>query len=446
MMRILRYFLVLALLVLTAGTALAQSVTTHKVKRGETIYGIARSYGLTEAELRAANPGMERSDYVLKKGSKIIIPTAGQTQTSSADAPMENDDVRQRSIRMGVMLPLHDINGDGRRMVEYYRGLLMACDSLKHEGISVDVYAWNTPDTGDITEILAKAEAAQCDIIFGPLYSKQMNDLSAFTLQHGIMLVIPYSINAPQVAGNPHIFQVYQSPESLNEPTSRRFADWFKDYHPVIVDCDDPNSTKGSFTAALRKELENRRIGYSLTSLKSVNSLFASAFSTQRPNVVVLNSARSSDMEVAFIKLKDLLSANEGLKVSLFGYTEWMALAEAQAANFHKYDVYIPAPFYPGMAPLLAKRMALKYRQNFQRDMSAYMPPLAMTGFDHALFFLRGLHKYGKTFDGASGRFNYTPVQTPLKFEQQGSGAGFLNRAYMFVHYKPNGQIDTISY
>ena len=78
--------------------------------------------------------------------------------------------------------------------------------------------------------------------------------------------------------------------------------------------------------------------------------------------------------------------------------------------------------------------------------MSAYMPPLAMTGFDHAFFFLRGLHKYGKTFDGAPGRFNYTPVQTPLKFEQQGSGAGYLNRAYMFVHYKPNGQIDTISY
>ena len=74
-MRILRYFLVLALLVLTAGTVLAQSVTTHKVKRGETIYGIARSYGITESELRAANPGMERSDYVLKKGSNLS-PTA----------------------------------------------------------------------------------------------------------------------------------------------------------------------------------------------------------------------------------------------------------------------------------------------------------------------------------------------------------------------------------
>ena len=430
----------------TAGTVAAQSVTMHKVKRGETIYGIARTYGITEAELRAANPGMERSDYVLKKGTKIVIPAAGQIQVPSSDVQMEADDVRQRAIRMGVMLPLHDINGDGRRMVEYYRGLLMACDSLKHEGISVDVYAWNTPDTGDITETLATPEAAKCDIIFGPLYSKQMNDLSSFCLQHGTKLVIPFSITAPQVAGNPYIFQVYQSQESLNESTSRRFADWFKDYHPVIVDCDDPNSTKGGFTAALRKELDNRHITYSLTSLKSVNTLFASAFSTQRPNVVVLNSARTSDMEVVFVKLKDLLAANEALKVSLFGYTEWMAQADAQLANFHKYDVYVPTPFYSGMAPSLAKSMARKYRANFHRDMSSFMPPLAMTGFDHAFFFLRGLHKYGKSFDGASGRFSYTPVQTPLKFEQQGSGAGYLNRAYMFVHYKPGGQIDIISY
>ena len=49
-------------------------------------------------------------------------------------------------IKVGVMLPLHDINGDGKRMVEYYRGLLMACDSLKAEGITTDVYAWNVEE------------------------------------------------------------------------------------------------------------------------------------------------------------------------------------------------------------------------------------------------------------------------------------------------------------
>ena len=111
MKRLFRYFLVFALLVCGAVAVFAQSVKTHKVKKGETIYGIAHSNGLTEAELRKANPGMERDDYVLKKGDKIIIPVASASATVTQ--PLTADDVRNRTIRMGVMLPLHDINGDG---------------------------------------------------------------------------------------------------------------------------------------------------------------------------------------------------------------------------------------------------------------------------------------------------------------------------------------------
>ena len=444
MRRLLRYFLVSAMLVLAAESATAQSVQTYKVKKGETIYGIAHANGITEEQLRSANPGMESPDYVLKKGTKIIIPAP--QATTSVEVVADVDDVRQRSIRMGVMLPLHDQNGDGRRMVEYYRGLLMACDSLKHEGISVDVYAWNTPENGDIADALAKAETAKCDVIFGPLYSKQMDQLSAFCQQHGTMLVIPFSINAPQLATNSHIFQVYQNPDGLNEITSRRLVEWFKDSHPIIVDCDDPNSTKGGFTATLRKELESKGIGYSLTSLKSANAAFASAFSLQKHNIVVLNSARSSDLDVVTIKLKDLTTANPSIKLSLVGYTEWMALEEAHLSNFHKYDMHVPAPYFAGLSPNLSRALSLKYRTNFYQSMSAFYPPLALTGFDHAMFFLRGLHKYGKTFDGAAERFGYQPVQAPLKFERICTDGGYQNRTFMFVHYRTDGKIDTITY
>ena len=47
--------------------------------------------------------------------------------------------VMSQTLKVGVMLPLHDVNGDGRRMVEYYRGLLMGCDSLKRTGMSIEV-------------------------------------------------------------------------------------------------------------------------------------------------------------------------------------------------------------------------------------------------------------------------------------------------------------------
>ena len=445
MKHILSHFLATAVLAFVTISVSAQSVKSHKVKKDETIYGIAHAYGITEAELRKANPGMERPDYVLKKGDKILIPV-GQSVVSAADSKSSLDDVRQRAIRMGVMLPLHDKNGDGRRMVEYYRGLLLACDTLKREGLSVDVYAWNTPDDADIASILAKPEAASCDIIFGPLYSKQMDKLSAFCQQHGTMLVIPFSINAPQLAENSHVFQVYQTPASLDLSTSRRFAEWFKDYHPVIVDCDNPNSTKGSFTTALRQELNARNIRYSLTSIRSADNSFASAFSSQHPNVVVLNSANADDLNVMFIKLRDVVTANANVKITMFGYPEWMELATSLEGNFHRFDMYLPAPYYTNLSLPSSQQLAAKYRAAFHQNMSTFTPRLALTGFDHALFFLRGLHKYGRSFDGAAGRFGYQPVQTPLKFEKQGANGGYQNRAFMFIHYKTDGRIDTINY
>ena len=47
----------------------------HKVKRSETIFGIARKYGITVSELIKANPEMNDPNYELKKGDYIIIPS-----------------------------------------------------------------------------------------------------------------------------------------------------------------------------------------------------------------------------------------------------------------------------------------------------------------------------------------------------------------------------------
>ena len=113
--------------------------------------------------------------------------------------------------------------------------------------------------------------------------------------------------------------------------------------------------------------------------------------------------------------------------------------------NFHKYNVYLPAPFYTNLDRPLARSLEVKYLQNFHQDMINILPRFALTGFDHATFFLRGLHKFGASFDGAAGSLQYEPAQTPLRFERIGVG-GYQNRSYMFVHYKPDGTIETITY
>ena len=462
MTRLLRYFLLTTLLAFTVSSVSAQQASTirgqHKVKKKETIFGISREYGLTIEELIKANPEMNEPGYELKKGMILNIPfskdslearakreAAAKQVTVVKTAPVAADDVKNREIRLGIMLPLHNINGDGRRMTEYYRGVLMACDSLKKQGLSIDVHAWNTAEDGNIYKVLEDPAAAKCDLIIGPLYSKQMDALSAFVAKHDIRLVIPFSINAPQLTTNRNIFQVYQSPTEQNEVIIARFIERFKNYHTVVVDCNDSTSKKGPFTFGLRRQMEQRGMDVVVTNLKSTEANFSKAFSRTKPNVVILNTGRSQELGVAFSKINGLKANSPELDITMFGYTDWLLYTRTYLENFYKYNTYIPSVFYYNPLSVGTQRFERKYRQNFRSDMQNSLPRFAITGFDHAYFFLKGLHKYGKSFNGADGMFGYPPVQTPLKFERYGNG-GLRNKTMMFIHYQPEHTVETIKF
>ena len=423
----------------------------HKVKRKETVFGIAKDNGLTIEELLNANPEMKQPGYELKKGDFIFIPypssTPAKTQTAAqTSAQTKVADSKSKAIRVGVMLPLHNENGDGTRMTEYYRGVLMACDSLRCNGISVDVHAWNVAENADINKTLRDNAAAQCDVIIGPLYSTQVKALSDFSRKHGIKVLIPFSINAPELLSNPNLFQVYQSPADFNESVISRFLDKFAGYHTVFIDCNDTTSRKGIFTFGLRRRMETMGRSHSITNLKSSDAYFSKAFSRVMPNVVVLNTGRSPELNVAFAKLNNLTMNDAKVSVSMFGYTEWMMYTKYNLDNYYKYNVFIPAAFYTN--PLSAKtaRIEQKYRWNFHADMLQALPRFAITGFDQAYYFIKGLSMYGSKFTGAAGVVGYTPIQTPLRFVRVGDNGGYRNNSMLMVHYTPGHKIETLYY
>ena len=462
MKRLLRYFFLLSVFCLTTETALAQVQSfkeLHKVKRKETIFGIARENGITIQELIDANPEMNMPGYELKKGDYIKIPhpsshsaatpSAPQTLTAQPQMPTKpvvaSTDLQQREVRVGIMLPLHNINGDGKRMVEYYRGVLMACDSLKVHGISTDIRAWNVAEGADMQKILKDPYAADRDLIIGPLYSKQVKELGAFVQKHNIRLFIPFSISSTDIFDNPNVFQVFQNGYTLNHAYVARFNQRFKDCHPIIIDCADSTSTKGGFITTLRRQLEQDGVTYSITSLKTNEAAFKKCFSTTQKNVVVLNTSRSSDLNVAFAKLNGLRMTMPGLRISMFGYPEWLQYTRQHLDNFYKFDTYIPSTYY--MSPLShrTEHFKKKYRWNFHQDMQHYPQRFAATGFDHAFFMIKGLHMYGTRFLGGSGMVGYTPLQSPLHFERMGNG-GLQNKATVLVHYTTDNRIETINY
>lgn len=424
----------------------------YQVKKKDTLYGIAKKYNISVDALIEANPEMKVDGFELKKGSYVCIPyaasgTSGQTSATPVRTLIQtaSHQFSGKTVRVGVMLPLHDVDGDGRRMTEFYRGMLMACDSLRAEGMNIDIHAWNVNIDADITNFIKQPGAAKCDIIFGPLYSKQVHALAEFCKARDIQMVIPFSITGDDVSMYKQIFQVYQTNDRQTNNSIETFLKLFPNCHPVFIDCNDKTSTKGNFTFGLRTRLESHNIGYGITNIGSSDDLFAKQFSQNSQNIVILNTGRSPELTLALNKLAILKANNPTLKIKLFGYTEWMMYLGIDEAKFHEFDTYIPSTFYYNPASPRTQSLTRSYRQWFKTDMQNALPRFALTGYDYAQFFLRGLAKYGKAFRGVKNQNSWKAVQAPLRFKQVGA-AGMQNDFFQLVHFMPNGNVEAISY
>ena len=470
MTRFFKYSLMLVALffAIQVGAQAVKIQTQHKVKKSETIYGIAKQYGITQEQLIAANPEMKMPGYELKKGDYINIPEAGnqpaaqqqqpattQPQPTTTNTPAASNNPQPatttvasqqaKTVKVGVMLPLHDNDGDGRRMVEYYRGLLLACDRVAKDGITVDMHAWNVPKGADIQNTLKEKGAAECDLIIGPLYSEMVKPLAEFCKANNIRLVIPFSIEGEPTKKYENVFQVHESNEEMDNLAIEKFTERFISYHPVIIDGADPATTKGKFTSQLRKMLEKKGIKYSLTSLNTSDNDFAKAFDLSRPNIVILNTERSPKLNETFAKLNILTAANKNLNVSMLGFTEWLMYTQAYQDLYFKYDVYIPTYFFYNETSRDTKWVEQSYTRRFNLDMDVNgLPRYALTGFDHGCFFIGGWAQYGASFTGSKAQVTYKSVQTPLHFKRVGKG--LKNSNFMFVHYLNNRTIEAISY
>ncbi len=429
---------------LMSETAFAQTnkwQEIHTVKKKETIFGISRTYGITIDELIEANPDMRKPGYELKKGEIIFIPFHKEAEKQAATpAP--------KAVNVGIMLPLLDVDGDGKRMVEYYRGMLLAIEKMKKDGVNINVKAFNINQEANIKESLLADGMTDLDIIFGPLYTKQVKDLGDFCRAYNVKMVIPFSISGNDVDRNPMIYQVYQSPETLNEASITHFLERFPDCHPVFIDCNDTTSQKGMFTFGLRKQLEARGIQYNITNLKSSAEMFAKAFSLTQRNVVILNTGRSPQLTQAIQKLNILTDANKNVLITMYGYTEWLMYQKYNDNKtfFCKYDTYIPSTFYYNDVATATKDFESAYESNFSAKMSNALPHFAITGYDQAMFFIGGLHKYGKDFRGLRTQQYAAPLQNSYNFVQRNGSTGYRNTHFQLIHFRNDGGIESLAY
>ncbi len=433
----------------------------HRVERKETIYSISRLYGITEAELIAANPELRTEK--LKKGKFLCIPytSAGNNQkeqeqpVSPTTIPTDNElfdkskkeNPKIATIKAAVMLPFMTDGSGNRdeqtRMVEYYEGFLMAVDSLKEKGVSIDIYTYDTyNNTSSVKSILAKDEMKNMNIIFGPAFPEQVKPVADFAKKNNIRLVIPFTSKGNEVFNNPSIYQINTPQSYLYSEVYEHFTRKFTNANVIFLDAEDGDKDKADFIKGLKEELKGKHIPFTELKGEAITpESLKGAMNATLDNVFIPTSGTNIALIKLLPQLIVTLRDNPDYRMQLFGYPEWQTYTNDHLASFYELDTYFYSSFYTNNLFPEAIRFSSAYRKWYSKDMSNTFPKYGMLGFDTGYFFLKGLSQYGSNLEDKLNKVTVTPIQTGFKFERVNNWGGFINRKVFFVHFTKNYEL-----
>ena len=422
----------------------------HKVKRKETIFSVSREYGISEQELIAANPELKKG---MKKGQFLCIPypaatTVQPTQKEDPYAiPPSNSELFRKSketpqklstIKAALLLPFQE----DKRMVEYYEGFLMAVDSLKRTGISLDLYVYDCgKDVSTLNTILAKNEMKSMNIIFGPMHQNQIKPLSDFAEKNDIRLVIPFSQKGEEVFNNPAVYQINTPQSYLYSEVYEHFTRQFPNANVIFIEPASVDKEKAEFISGLKQELKSKGIPMRTVSESATKETLKAALRSDKENIFIPTSGNNVLLIKILPQLTLLVRENPAENIHLFGYPEWQTYTRDHLENFFELDVYFYSSFYTNTLFPAAVQFTNAYHKWYSKDLASKYPNYAMLGFDTGFFFLKGLSLYGSELENNLPKMNLTPIQTGFKFERVNNWGGFINKKVFFIRFTKNFEL-----
>ncbi|WP_300793490.1 LysM peptidoglycan-binding domain-containing protein [uncultured Bacteroides sp.] len=431
----------------------------HKVERKETIFSISREYGITEEELIAANPELKNGK--LKRGTFLFIPygkneqKTQQTESKPTIQELTNEEIFSRfedskkeikTIKAAVLLPFMagtSTNMDEQiRMVEYYEGFLMAVDSLKKEGVSVDLYTYDTKGReATLNNILVRKEMKNMDIIFGPARSQDIDALATFADKNNIRLVIPFAPKVDQVFKNPHIYQVNTPQSYLYSEVYEHFNRKFSGCNVIFLNASNGDREKDEFIKGMKTGLKENGISYRDFTMTDNFYDITTVMDTLKNNIFIPTSGKSTALVKILPQLTQIRRERPDYSMNLFGYPEWQTYTNDYLASFYEIDTYFYSSFYTNNLFPAAVNFTHAYRRWYSKDMANIYPKYGMLGYDTGYFFLKGLSKYGNKMEENLSSIHVTPIQTGFKFERVNNWGGFINRKVFFVHFSKDYEL-----
>lgn len=440
---------------------------THVVAKRETIFKITRLYGITQDEFLEANPQYRNNK--LRQGAVVNIPFTAQ-ELAEQDRQRKEAAEHVESIPDSILFVMNEVKepetpgtvkaalilpfslGDSvaseerSKMIEFYRGMLLAIDRLKNENISIDLRVFDCRDESrSIDHILSDDRLKDVDVVFGPKSASHMKQAAAWSTANRKRLVLPFNKKADEVFDNPYVYQLNATDSYLNQEICDNFLKCFPNPNIIILNAGD--YSKNEFIDGLKLVIADRNIPCTTIDVDTAANTVFNVLDTVRQNIFIINSTRSEPLNTMLPVLQIVSrSKSAGIETHLFGYPEYQIYASDHLAEMYEVDTYFYSWFYTNNMLQEAIDFGTAFRRAFSRQMILSYPGYAAYGYDTGYYFLKGLATFGNDFESHLDELKTDPVQMGFKFERVNNWGGFINRKVFFVHFSNNYKVEKIDF
>ena len=430
----------------------------YEVKRGETYASIATDNGISEAELKAANPDLKK----VKKGKTIILPKPYSEQVTGDMATIPVEELRayyqpriqdlyenlvakrlENEVNIALVLPfqLHKSAPPKQAYLytDYYKGFLLAMDSVSritNRHINIKVY--DTQHNLNVTDsILALPELKSMNMIIAPSEPQQLARINAFGKANGVPVMNCFTTKNEDYLDNPYVYQVNTPTNEMMHDVMKWFDEQFKGYNVVFLNASS-ESDKEMFEH-MRTHINRKK--YPTATINVSGDLTYNDISNQMnpgSKYVFIPSSGDKALVKKYIKaLKQVKNERFDCDLSLIAYPEYVLYLKDYQTDLQDVDTYMFTRFFNAKG-FRTRDLEAAYKTNFGGEPLSAVPNMAIYGYDTGMYLLKSL--------GVDGIIDeetplYKGIQTSFRWERGDNWRGYTNQAIEVVHFSTDHQI-----
>ncbi len=441
--------------------ASSDTFLVHSVMKGDTYYNISKRYKITEDALAAANNGFPNG---LKIGDYITIPKykekflesqrdSNRVAGTDSSAITRYPKGMKEAYTIGLYLPFEielndsldralsqkkDLNIFTEVALDYYRGSLLALDSLKRLGFDAKVYVYDLGgDVVDARQLTKQQSFKEMDLIIGPMHKSSLAVISDASRSQSTYLVSPNSFANEVFESNPYLFRAIASRETLLRYLGNYVAIQHEDDNVLMV-----NSEKGSDWPYRKmfKESYNRAAGTFVNSisdsLRSVTKRLTDGGEVEKwlkkdqLNVLVVPSN-----EVTFVTdfMTRLSRLSDTYDIQVYGLEKWLGFDDIDAAYKNRFKLRLVVPTYIDYKQEKVISFLEQYRGAYEMEPSQYA--YGFLGYDLMLFFGKALLSQGLGFANNVSATEMGGLGANYRFDRSTTGLEMENKAVYIIEY-----------